>query len=67
MSDRLNRALNELISEGKVSAELADEIRIKYQANENGPLSEIEEAQSRRSILAEIGGTSAAYLPPSLQ
>ena len=56
MSDRLNRALNELISEGKVSAELADEIRIKYQANENGPLSEIEEAQSRRSILAEIGG-----------
>lgn len=56
MSDRLNRALNELISEGKVSAELADEIRIKYQASENGPLSEIEEAQSRRSILAEIGG-----------
>ena len=56
MSDRLNRALNELISEGKVSAELADEIRIKYQANKNGPLSEIEEAQSRRSILAEIGG-----------
>jgi len=56
VSDRLNRALNELISEGKVSAELADEIRIKYQASENGPLSEIEEAQSRRSILAEIGG-----------
>ncbi len=56
MSDRLNRALNELISEGKVSTELADEIRVKYQVHASDALALEEEAQSRRSILAEIGG-----------
>lgn len=56
MSDRLDRALHELISEGKISTELADEIRLKYQANEISALHDDEKSQSRRSILAEIGG-----------
>ena len=56
MSDRLDRALHELISEGKISTELADEIRLKYQANEISALHDDENSQSRRSILAEIGG-----------
>ena len=56
MSDRLDRALHELISEGKISTELADEIRLKYQANEISALHDNENSQSRRSILAEIGG-----------
>jgi len=56
VSDRLDRALHELISEGKISTELADEIRLKYQANEISALHDDEKSQSRRSILAEIGG-----------
>ena len=56
MSDPLDRVLNELISEGKVSAELAQEIREKYHANDINRASEEDETQSRRSILAEIGG-----------
>jgi hypothetical protein len=58
VSDRLNRALESLITEGKVSAELANEIRLKYQASGDRALREeqAEHFQSRRSILAEIGG-----------
>ena len=56
MSDRLDRALNDLVSEGKVSVELADEIRLKYQASEISVLDDEDKTQSRRSILAEIGG-----------
>ena len=54
MSDPLDRVLNELISEGKVSAELAQEIREKYQANDIERANEEDKTQSRRSIL-EIG------------
>ena len=56
MSDRLDRALSELISEGKISTEVADEIRLKYHAHPSDALNREEQAQSRRSILAEIGG-----------
>ena len=56
MSDRLDRALNELISEGKISTELADEIRLKYQVIDSDALHHEDKTQSRRSILAEIGG-----------
>jgi hypothetical protein len=58
VSDRLNRALESLITEGKVSAELANEIRLKYQTSGDSALREeqAEHLQSRRSILAEIGG-----------
>ena len=56
MSDRLDRTLSELISEGKVCAELADEIRLRYQAHEIASHIDEDQAQSRRSILAEIGG-----------
>jgi len=56
VSDRLDRALHELISEGKISTELADEIRSKYQAYASDALYREEQSQSRHSILAEIGG-----------
>ena len=52
MSDRLTRALNELIKEGKISAEQAEEISQKFHGDENFEKSK----RTRRSILAEIGG-----------
>jgi hypothetical protein len=56
VSNRLDRALNELINEGKVSTELADQIRLKYQSSEIEVLVDEDKTQSQRSILAEIGG-----------
>ena len=53
MSDKLDRALDSLVSEGKLTAELAQEIRHRSSAAEASSTSERE---SRRSILAEIGG-----------
>ena len=53
MSDKLDRALDSLVNEGKLTAELAQEIRHRSSAAEASSTSERE---SRRSILAEIGG-----------
>ena len=53
MSDKLDRALDSLISEGKLSSNIADEIRKQF-TSEDSP--EKTEQESRRSILAEIGG-----------
>lgn len=53
MSDKLNRALESLINEGKLSTSTADEIRARYNSED---LDIADMRQSRRSILAEIGG-----------
>lgn len=53
MSDKLDRTLEKLIDEGKISPALADEIRQGFYAQD---LTSVSEKDSRRSILAEIGG-----------
>jgi len=53
VSEKLDRALDSLITEGKLSSNLADEIRKRF-TSEDSP--EKTEQESRRSILAEIGG-----------
>ena len=53
MSDKLDRTLDALVNEGKLTAELAQEIRERSSAEEP---SRSDERESRRSILAEIGG-----------
>jgi len=53
VSDKLNRTLDALVNEGKLTAELAQEIRQRSSAEEP---SRSDERESRRSILAEIGG-----------
>lgn len=53
MSDKLNRTLDTLIAEGILTAELASEIRQRYLSSDSLPG---KERESRRSILAEIGG-----------
>ena len=56
MSDKLDRTLESLINEGKISATLAQEIKERV-ADTSGEVSpERSEQESRRSILAEIGG-----------
>lgn len=56
MSDKLHRTLESLINEGKISATLAQEIKERV-ADTSGEVSpERSEQESRRSILAEIGG-----------
>lgn len=53
MSEKLNRALDSLISEGKLSSNIADEIRKRFTSEDS---TEKTERESRRSILGEIGG-----------
>ena len=53
MSDSLSRTLESLVNEGKLSTELAAEIRQRMSAE---ALPATNERESRRSILAEIGG-----------
>jgi hypothetical protein len=53
VSDKLDRTLEKLIDEGKISPALADEIRQGFYAQD---LTSVSEKDSRRSILAEIGG-----------
>ena len=53
MSEKLDRALDSLITEGKLSSNLADEIRKRF-TSEDSPEKTVQD--SRRSILAEIGG-----------
>lgn len=56
MSDKLDRTLESLINEGKISTALAQEIKDRV-ADTSGEVSpERSEQESRRSILAEIGG-----------
>lgn len=56
MSDKLNRTLESLINEGKISATLAQEIKERVADTSGEVLPERSEQESRRSILAEIGG-----------
>lgn len=56
MSDKLNRTLESLVHEGKLSPEGAAEILARYTAAEEREKNESRERESRRSILAEIGG-----------
>ncbi len=53
MSDKLDRTLDALISEGKLTSELAGEIRARVHS---ASVQLESEHESRRSILAEIGG-----------
>jgi hypothetical protein len=53
VSDRLNRALDDLINEGEISSVTAKQIRQRYDL---GRSAAADESGSRRSILAEIGG-----------
>lgn len=53
MSDKLDRTLDALISEGKLTSELAAEIRARVHS---ASVQLESEHESRRSILAEIGG-----------
>lgn len=53
MSDKLDRTLDALISEGKLTSELAGEIRARV---DSASVQLESEHESRRSILAEIGG-----------
>lgn len=53
MSDKLDRTLEALVTEGKISPSLADEIRFRLEGDSETRGSE---QISRRSILAEIGG-----------
>ena len=53
MSDRLDRALDDLINEGEISSVTAKQIRQRYDL---GRSAAADESGSRRSILAEIGG-----------
>lgn len=52
MSDRLDRTLEELQKEGKLTTALAEEIRQRFHSGDI----QREVTQSRRSILSEIGG-----------
>jgi len=56
VSDKLNRTLKSLVHEGKLSPENALEILARYNASEEREKNETHERESRRSILAEIGG-----------
>jgi len=56
VSDRLDRTLESLVDEGKLSPENASEILARYNAAEKREKNESRERESRRSILAEIGG-----------
>ena len=56
MSDKLHRTLESLINEGKISTALAQEIKERVADTSGEVLPERSEQESRRSILAEIGG-----------
>lgn len=56
MSDKLDRTLESLINEGKISTVLAQEIKERVADTSGEVLPERSEQESRRSILAEIGG-----------
>lgn len=56
MSDKLDRTLESLINEGKISTALAQEIKERVADTSDEVPPKQSEQESRRSILAEIGG-----------